>query len=235
MATALDSIKRAMRLIGVYAIGEDPTADESQDGLTALNAMLDSFANDRMTVYAPTLDSITWPGSTQSMTVGPTGTFITTRPVEVLSATYYELNGISYPLVPLTVYEYNDIALKTMASDIPQYIWVQPTYPNISITLFPISGTQITLKLWSNKQIISIPTLTTDLNLPPGYKDFIDYNLAERLAPEFDVQVPPAVAKQAMLTRKAIARTNFISQKLRYPAISLPGNGRFNIYTGLPE
>lgn len=234
-STALDSIKRAMRLLGVYAIGEEPTADEAQDCLTALNAMLDSFATNKVSIYAPTLDSITWPGGTQSMTIGPSGTVVTTRPVQVLSATYFELQGISYPLVPITIDEYNLIALKTMSSDISQYIYYNPDFPDATIKLFPVPGAQLSLKLWSNKQIIDIPALTTQLDLPPGYKDFIDFNLAEQIAPEFQVPVPPQVAKRAMLARKAVAKVNFVPQKLRFPAIVLPGSGRFNIYTGLPE
>ena len=40
MATALDVISRSMRLIGALANGEVPSADQAEDGLTALQAML---------------------------------------------------------------------------------------------------------------------------------------------------------------------------------------------------
>lgn len=40
MATALDVIRRSMRLIGALAEGEVPTAEQAADGLTALQAML---------------------------------------------------------------------------------------------------------------------------------------------------------------------------------------------------
>lgn len=40
MATALDVIRRAMRLIGALQEGEVPNADQAGDGLTALQAML---------------------------------------------------------------------------------------------------------------------------------------------------------------------------------------------------
>lgn len=40
MATALDVIRRAMRLIGAIAEGEVPTAEQAADGLTSLQAML---------------------------------------------------------------------------------------------------------------------------------------------------------------------------------------------------
>lgn len=40
MATALDVIKRSMRLIGALAEGEQPTAEQAADALVALQAML---------------------------------------------------------------------------------------------------------------------------------------------------------------------------------------------------
>lgn len=234
MATARDRIKRAMRLIGVYSIGEEPSDDEAQDGLVALNAMLDSFSNDKQMIYAPTLDTIAWSGNTASYTVGPSGTVITPRPMSLLDSCYYVLGNVSYPLIPLTVDEYNELTLKTLNTTNPQYIWFNPTYPNAEITLFPTPSTGISLKLWSNKRLLSIPDLTTQVDLPPGYTDLIDYNLAERLAPEYEVPVPAAVARQAMLTRKTLARTNFVPQFMAYPVSTLPGHGRYNIYSGLP-
>ena len=234
MATALDSIKRAMRLIGVYAVGESLSSDEANDGLTALNAMLDSFANDKQVIYAPTLDTIAWAPSQPSYTIGPSGTVVSDRPVTLLTSCYFDWGGVSYPLTPITVDEYNQITLKSQAQEIPEFIWCNPTYPNSTITLWPTPTASISVKVWSNKILLNIPDLTTVIDLPPGYRDFIDYNLAERLAPEFDVQVPMAVAKQAMLTRKTLARTNFVSQKMEYPIGSLPNLGQFNIYSGLP-
>lgn len=234
MATALDSIKRAMRLIGALSIGETPSAEESQDGLESLNAMLDSFANDKQVIYAPTLDTIAWAPSTSSYTVGPTGTVATVRPVTLLTSCYFIWGGVSYPLVPISVDEYNQISLKGLNTTIPQYIWCNPTFPDSTITIWPTPSEAVSVKLWSNKILQAIPSLTMDMPLPPGYKDFIDYNLAERLAPEYEVQVPMVVAKQAMLTRKALARTNFVSQKMSYPASSTPNHSQFNIYSGQP-
>ena len=233
MATARDRIKRAMRLIGVYSIGEEPSADEMQDGLTSLNAMLESFATDSQVVYVPTLDSIPWSPATSSYTVGPTGTFVTERPIELLPSCYYEYGGVSYPLTPLTVNQYNAILLKSL-STIPQYIWCNPTYPNSTITLYPTPSQAVTLKLWSTKALLDIPDVDTVIDLPPGYTDFIDFNLAESLAPEYEVAVPAAVAKKAMLSRKTLARLNYIPPRMRYPSQSLQRRTQFNIYSGQP-
>lgn len=43
MATARDTIKRALRLIGAISSGDEPAAEEAQDALDALNGMMAAF------------------------------------------------------------------------------------------------------------------------------------------------------------------------------------------------
>lgn len=53
MATALDIINRAARLISVLAEGESLTAQQSEDGLTALNDMVASWEHKGVAIGAP--------------------------------------------------------------------------------------------------------------------------------------------------------------------------------------
>ena len=48
MTTPLDIITRAMKDIGALAAGENPTADEAQDGLDMLNDMIAQWSNENM-------------------------------------------------------------------------------------------------------------------------------------------------------------------------------------------
>ena len=70
MATAQTTINRALRLIGAISSGESPTTDESNDGLTALNAMLESWQLDRLTVFAFQDKTFTLVASDGSITLG---------------------------------------------------------------------------------------------------------------------------------------------------------------------
>jgi hypothetical protein len=232
--TALDLIKRAYRLIGVYAIGETPSADESQDALAALNAMLGEWANEKLMLYAASLDSITLTPSVGSYTIGPTGTTVSPRPESIDPSTYLDLNGVSYPLDVVTLDQYNSLPVKTLTSNLPEFIWFNPTFPNATLTLYPTPSSAATLKLWSWKPLMEFATLTDVLTLPPGYENAITFNLAEALAPENEIQVPASVHMKAVTSKKKLKRTNFTPQFLEFPASVVPHNGRFNIYTGLP-
>lgn len=220
MTTALDLIKRSLRMLGVYSTGEDPSAEESADALAALNALLGSVSNGGM-VSAKTLDAISLAATVASITVGPSGTVVTDRPVRVRPESYIVLSGVSYPLEVFTLQQYNSVSVKA-DSGIPAGIYVQPDMPNVTITLWPVPSQAMTLNLWSDKLLTSFPALTTVLTLPPGYENAFPSMLAVELAPEYEVPVPDAVAKAAARGRRVLKRTN-----LQVPTLSLdcPGIG----------
>ena len=59
--TAGEQINRALRLLGVLAEGETPTAAMSQDSLMALNQMIESWNTERLSVLPPSIRSSTGP------------------------------------------------------------------------------------------------------------------------------------------------------------------------------
>lgn len=214
--TAIDVIKRSLRMLGVFSTGEEPSADEARDALTALNALMGSLSNGGM-VYAKTLDTIAIAAGTQSITVGPSGDTETDRPVQVLSQSYLQMGDVSYPLSIYTLQKYNSVGLKTVQG-IPCAIWPQMDMPDITLTFWPVPDQAMTLKLWSNKLIASFPSLTTEVMLPPGYEEALAYLLAEAIAPEYEVAVPASVLRGAQRARRTLKRTN-----LQVPILALPG------------
>ena len=87
--TAGQQIERALRLLGVLAEGETPSAATSQDALMALNQMIDSWNTERLSVFSTQDQIFTWPASFISRTLGPTGDFVGLRPVLLDDSTYF--------------------------------------------------------------------------------------------------------------------------------------------------
>lgn len=228
MTTALDVIKRSMRLLGVYAIGEEPTAEECADSLKALNAMLDSWANENLFVYAKSLDVIPLVANDGTYIVGPSGDVITERPLEVSGASYIVFQNVSYPLTIATLNDYNQIPVKSLIAGIPLEMYVLPNMPNVTLQLWPIPSAAMTLNLWSNKLIQSFTNLTDVLTLPPGYERALGYCLAEEMGPEFDVQVSADIKIKALQSRKVIKRTNTEVPRLSMPYGVPMGRGFVN-------
>lgn len=224
--TALDIIKRALRLLGVYPKGEDPDPEESADGLSSLNDLLDELSLGSM-VYAKTLDAISVAANQASVTVGPSGATVTARPIQVLDESYIAIGTQTYPLQVFTLQEYNDIGLKAQTS-IPRGIWPQMDMPNITLTLWPVPGQDMTLNLWSQKVITSFPGLTSVVSLPPGYNKALAYLLAIDLAPEYEVEPSPTVVRGAASAKRMVAAKNFEAPMLTLPP-EISNAGRFNI------
>lgn len=222
MTTALDMIKRSMRLIGAIGIGETPDDQESQDGLTALNALVDSISNNQMLINAMTLNSFALTSGDAIYTVGATGDIATTRPMRVDDSSYIEKGGLTYQMKQIDGDQYNAIGDKSAQGDTPEFFWYRGDYPNGTLTFYPVPGSGCTLKLWSWKALATFPTLTTAVSLPPGYEDLLVFNLAVSIAPEYHMDVPREVSRQAMLTKKRVKRTNTVVPTMSLPTAVLP-------------
>jgi hypothetical protein len=206
----IDIISRAMRLLGVYSIGEAPSADESASGLAALNSMLDSWSTQNLFIYAQSTDPIPLTANVGSYLVGPdiAAAFITPRPVQILDSTYIDLGGVSCGIEVLPLANYNNIALKTDVSGVPSVLYALMTMPNITLNLWPVPSQAMTLNLVSNKVITSFAAIADPVVLPPGYDRALVYSLAEELAPEYQIAISPDLARKAAHARKTIKRIN---------------------------
>ena len=234
MSTALDVIKRAMRLAGVYSIGEEPSPAETTSGLQALNGMIESWANESLMIYARSLDTIPLVSNTSVYTLGATGTVVTTRPAQALDVSYVIYQNVSYQVPALTIDQYNLIPYKLQTSEFPWSLWYEPTYPNGTLTVYPTPIASSSLQFWSLKQLTGFASLTDIVDLPPGYFDALCFNLAVLWGPEFDgTSIPASVMQAAMNSKRALKRTNFKPLPMSLPGAVLPQYGYVNWRTGV--
>ena len=234
MATALDVIKRSMRLIHVLDSEEEPTASESQDGLNALNDMIDSMSIDNSFVYTIRTDTLTWTASNESQTIGASGDFVATRPIDIHGSTFYtDLNGNDYPLIQVATRSgYMSIVDKGTTSTLPQVMYYEPSFPNGTIYMWPVPNASITIELASREQLGSLAALTTTFSFPPGYKQALVTGLAEELAAEFGVAIPPEVQKSAHKARVRLKRVNRLIPISKVETAHITNKRTFSVFTG---
>jgi hypothetical protein len=206
MPTALEMIRRSMRLINVLAAGEAPVAQEQNDGLTTLNAMLDSWSINKLNVYALQEDTHTLVAGTATYTIGSGATINTDRPLEIQRA-FVRRGTVDYPLDIIGDKYYAEVPDKTVTGT-PEELYYNPLYPNGSITLFPVPDVAYTLHIYQWEQLQSFTSLTTSLSLPPGYENAIVYNLAVDMAPEYGVEAPSLVMRLASKYLGDVKRKN---------------------------
>lgn len=213
MATVATIVNRSLRLLGQIGQGASPTTNETADALVALNAMLDSWRNDRLMCYAFQTESLTLSASTSSYTIGSGGTLNTTRPVEIVEA-YIVESDQSYPVYPMNEAEYAGLFQKTLPGDWPDRYLFRPSVASSQATLivYPVPNATRTMKLTTRVVVAAFAASTDTITLPPGWEEALAANLAIRLAPEYQIQVTPEVRLMAKESLGGIKRTNAAAQ-----------------------
>ena len=232
--TANDQINGALRVLGILAEGETPSAATSQDALTAMNQMLDSWNTERLSVYSTQDQVFTWLPGQISRTLGPTGNFVGNRPILLDDSTYFKdpASGISYGIKLINQQQYNGIAVKTVTSTYPQVMWVNMDFPNIDMYVYPVPTKALEFHFVSVNELASVPSLSTDIYMPPGYLRAFKYNLACEFANEFGMEPPPNVARIAMTSKRNLKRINNPDDIMALPYSIVGTRQRFNIFAG---
>lgn len=226
MTTALSIIKSAMRKGGILVKSETPDADEANDALESLNDLLASLSNDSMLATSRVLESFPILSGVSNYTMGSGGDFNTQRPIKLISA-YVRVGTIDYMLDIVTDENYASIPLKSTGS-IPQHINYTNAYPLSTIRLFPMPASGYTLFLLSEKELSSF-TLNQTVDLPPGWKRMLVYNLAVELCAEYGQSVPAEVEMIARESKAAIRQAIMTARPMQWEN-GLGNTG--NIYSG---
>jgi hypothetical protein len=234
METAGDIINGSLRLLGVLAEGETPSAETSQDALLAMNQMIDSWNTERLSVFSTQDQVFTWPSGILSRTLGPTGDFVGNRPILLDTATYFvdPGSGVSYGIKMINQQQYDGIAVKNVTSTFPQVIFTNMTYPDIEMFIYPRPTRPLTWHFISVEELTQPATLDTVLSFPPGYLRAFRYNLACELAPEFGVEPSPQVQRLAMYSKRNLKRINNPNDIMAMPYSIVATRQRYNIFAG---
>jgi hypothetical protein len=232
--TAGDQINGALRLLGVLAEGETPSAATSQDALNALNQMIDSWNTERLAVFSTQDQVFSWLPGFISRTLGPTGDFVGNRPILLDDATYFKdpASGISYGIKIINQQQYDGIAVKTVTSTYPQVIWVNMTYPDIEMYVYPVPTKVLEWHFVSVEELTQPALLSTTLAFPPGYLRAFRYNLACEFAPEFGIEPSPTVSRIAMASKRNLKRINNPGDIMALPYSIVGTRQRYNIFAG---
>ena len=234
MASAGDQINGALRLLGVLAEGETPSASVSQDALSALNQMIDSWNTEKLMIYNTQDQMFTWPADEITRTLGPTGNFVGNRPILLDDSTYYRdpSTNVSFGIKMINQQQYDGIAVKTVTSTYPQVMWINMEHPNISMTIYPKPTRLLEWHFISADELTQPAMLSTNILMPPGYLRAFRYNLAMEIAPEFGVEPSQQVKRIAMTAKRNLKRINNPDDIMSMPYSLVATRQRFNVYAG---
>lgn len=216
MATVRELIAGSLRLLGVIQSGEGIPAEEAQDGLTVLNELLDEWNATGLAIhqvseanYSVTIGQGTYLlGATETAPnwTGP-------RPSKIVAAGWV-VGTQERPLQIITPQDWQSVTLKNLAGSIPVGIYPAGSMPSETIYVWPVPSSAGSVKLYTWKPLASFATVDDAVSLPPGYLKALRFNLAVALAPEYGIQVQPAVAMGAQESLAQVKRQNTDIPKL---------------------
>jgi hypothetical protein len=206
-----DLIRSSLSLIGDMAVGQQPNADDGTDAIFVLNAMLDAWKIERLTIYDIGSATFSLVAGQQTYTYGPGGNFNATRPdrIERANLIYTDTGEALYlPIQMLSMDQWASIRLQNIGSPIPTQLYAEPSFPlmNVSFLPYPTENQQVQFYTWT--ALGGFSAMTDTVNVPPGYVDAIRYNLAAKMALEWGRPLTPELIGLAQESKAKIKDLN---------------------------
>lgn len=242
--TAAQLISFALKEIGVLGAGQAASAADAADCLVKLNARYDEWASEEAYAYNVSFSLYTLTPNVNSQTIGPGAYFnVPIRPMRIESATIRVPDNVD---IPIRVYNgqagdqwWANQQVKQVTSSVPIAVYYSPDWPVGNLYYWPIPTTayQTLLETWVLLQ--NIPSLATNINLPPAYWNATMLTLAEDLCGMFGKQVPQMLPVKARRAREALQSNNVKSPTTSTADSGMRNSARpsadFNYITGMPS
>jgi hypothetical protein len=233
--TVRELIRGSLRLIGAIGTGDTPSAEEQADALSVLNEMLESWSTENLIIHAKVREAFTLTAGQASRTLGPSGNFNTTRPIDIEVAKIEDQSAspvFETPVDIINTKEWADISDKAVQSSLPTKLYVEWTNPLLTLYFWPVPSAANKLVLYSLKPLTSFSSPNDLVTLPPGYQKALRYNLALELAGEYGRPISDFVLLQADDSKGNIKRKNIKPLYMDCDAGVLSTGSRFDYRTG---
>lgn len=226
MTTTNDIISAAYKKIKI----KSPSAVNNEDALVMLNNMVSMWGL-ALTIPCVTREVFDSIIDQRIYTIGTGGDFDTARPLTIINVLLRDSNNYDYPMKIIAAKEFNRISNKFLSGR-PSSIYYIPEYPLGVIRFNKKFNVVYKIKFEFWKSLTEFPSLVTEINLPPEYKEAIVYNLAVRLAEDNSVELPMSILNIASTSLTLISRLHAINRPAAIARWDFNEGSSYNIVTG---
>lgn len=200
MATAGDIITAAFIKAGV----ENPSAAQSATALITLNNMISMWGCEGL-IYTITEEAFSLDANINEYTIGPTGRWVTTRPLHVLSCFLRTDDNMDRGITIYSGKDYDRIHFKS-AQLCPSALYYLSEYPDAKIIFntWPDVGYDGFFRFLKN--FTEFAAATDDVVLPAEYKEALVYSLTVGICEDWDRPIGRTVLINADRTKEAVLR-----------------------------
>lgn len=236
--TVRDLLVKSFRTIHVLGAGESMANDEATDALDDLNGVLEQANNDKLMGNYQTDLLIPLVSNQTSYTIGPassTPNVIATRPVEILGG-FSRRGNVDLPVFVGTKQDYNQVTQKNIGiAGWESMVYYEAQFPAALLYVYPVPlDTLTTIYLTVMNPIAPFVTLDDVVSMPPGYRVWLQYKTAMRLAPQYGMSFTVDMVNNLLDAESSLKRNNIKPMpiaKVGLSGISKAASGAYNVYT----
>ena len=194
-------IKGALRLCGVLAQGEEPTATQISEAAEALNLMVKAWEADGMPLWAITKTTVSLVNGQADYQLGIGQAINTDKPLKLLQAWNHNItSNVDVPMRIISHQEYNILGSK-FSTGSPIQLMFQPFKDYSQITVFPVPSTveeaQNQIVLLYQRPFYDFDASTDVPDFPQEWYEAVKYGLAVRLAGDYQIDLETRKVIQA--------------------------------------
>ena len=210
--TAQNLIDLASKDAGYLASGETLNTEEYADCLIKLNQLIALWDIEYLNIFCIKAALYTLTGSRTtpySIGGGSSPDFNAARPISIRAANIVTASGnFKFPLQILTAEQYAQITEQDAIGEPPENLFYDNDYPNALIYLNPWPSAADQLELYTWEQLGQLATIAATFDMPPGYAEALEWNLALSVAPGFGRPVTQEMATKAQSSKASIRANN---------------------------
>ena len=233
MATLRDFLTESLEELGIAAAGETPTANDLDYAFRRANRLFDRMKVEGLHIPYPQTRT-TWSFGAvpvATYTVGTGGTINVARPPWINTVKFYDsslttINEIDIG-AGLTDEQYANIPMKALTTPYPTCWYWNPTFGTTglgSLTFYPVpTTTTLVGVLYAPSVLAEFTGLTDTISVPPGFHEYLVYEVALRLAPGFRREPSATLLKLHAGAKSTLEASLLRMSDLRFPAQVLGG------------
>jgi hypothetical protein len=222
-----DIFTLALMEIGAIGAGDTASASDIELARKYFNLLIDQWKLEKSLCYVTNHESFAFATSKQTYTIGPTGDFVTDRPIRIDLANLIIVgtDDVRMPLEVINDESYSAIPIPAYDSAYPVKIYYRPTYPNGTIYPWPYPTTVTNkLELFTTTQLseVAAADITNTISFAPGYRAALLYSLAKILCGAFEKEVSQDLALKARESKSILSSSNARTPR---QCSDIPGSG----------
>jgi len=195
IATANMICRGALRKVGGYATGQNPTAEQMAEALEALNVVQMGWQNEGIFLW-------TIAETTKTITDGTSSYLTTSVKVIGISNCFIRISNHDYPVQLITREEYKNISDKSLEGR-PTKVYFSKTLTDYTLNFWYTPDQTYTFHYTQIIRLQDLDNIANNPDFPVEWTQALIYGLAAELAPEYGL---PIAERQDLRNESLIKR-----------------------------